>query len=139
MTSARTRLVALRAPGSESFGVMSSAVELVADFAVQLLAVSVALQRGRLVDGPAAALLTAHEVLRLLRGGLRPAAGGLGVWRDRALHDSRRVVAGVRAPRDLVALLELGGQGDGLLDRCRPGGGPHDLAQRAASCPFSPP
>src|SRR5215210_7288403 len=80
---------------------------------------SAALERRRLVHGLAAALLAAHEVLRIVLRGLDVAAAGLGVRGDLALDHARRVALAVRAPHDLVALLELFGHAAGLPERAR--------------------
>src|SRR5215208_17514 len=50
---------------------------------------SAALEGGRLVDGPAASLVAANQVLRVLRTGPDLAAAGLGVRGDLALDYAR--------------------------------------------------
>src|SRR4051794_3410028 len=66
----------------------------------------VLLQRARLVDGGAAALLALHLVLRLVFAGPHGAAGRLGVLGDLPLHRALGLPT-VALPAHVVALLEL--------------------------------
>src|ERR1700750_2116115 len=59
------------------------------------------------MDGLTAALLAADQVLRLLGGSLDLAARRGRVGGDLALDHTGGVVGAVRAPHDLVALLDL--------------------------------